>query len=288
MKLTFYGVRGSIPTPGPEFIRYGGNTACVHVELDDGTDIILDAGTGIKALGRKLADKTNDLHLLLTHNHWDHIQGFPFFAPIYQPGRNIYVTPGQTHPREDNAILQQMMGSYFPVQYHTLPSNIEIRPVPPGTDQWKLGNANISRNSMNHPGSGSSYLIEADGAKVAYITDNELYPPYKKATGFLDWAKFAEGADLIIHDAQYMISDMPRKAGWGHSVAEEAVKLAMACRARRLALYSHDDSRTDDEIESIERHCQEVIEVGEMDLDLFAAAEGICIDFNQESHAGAA
>lgn len=277
MQVTFYGVRGSCPAPGPEFIKYGGNTACVHVNLEDGTDIILDAGTGIKNLGQKLIKQSNDVHLLLTHNHWDHIQGFPFFAPIYQPDRNIFITPGQINFDAADAVLTQMSGSVFPVDYTTLPSNIQLVPQPEGVESWKIGKALISRLKMNHPGSGSSFCIQADGKKVAYVTDNELYPPYKKNTDFLDWVEFCRDADLIIHDAQYMIEDMPTKSGWGHSVAEEAVKLAMGSRAKRMALYSHDHIRTDDEIAAIENHCQFVIEVGGADLELFAAAEGLSL-----------
>ncbi len=282
MKLTFHGVRGSIPSPGPDYIKYGGNTACIHIELNNGTDLILDAGTGIKSVGQKLAAKNNDIYLLLSHNHWDHIQGFPFFIPIYQPGRNVFITPGKTSQEDNDAVLRQMSGTYFPVNYHSLQSNIEITPIPADVDSWELQGATITRRSMNHPGSGSSYLIEADGVKIAYITDNELYPPYQKQTDFLQWVAFADRADLIIHDAQYMLSDMPGKSGWGHSVAEEAVKLAMACRAKRLALYSHDHIRTDKEIDIVEQHCQEVIEIAEMDVQMFAAAEGLSIDFDQE------
>ncbi len=282
MRLTFYGVRGSIPAPGPEFVKYGGNTACVHIELDDGTDIILDAGTGIKKLGQKMINEDRDIHILLTHNHWDHIQGFPFFAPIYQPGRNIFITPGMTTFDEQDAILQQMTGSYFPVHYQTLQSNIQLADIPDGKNTWKIGSATISRHPMNHPGSGSSYVIEADGSKIAYITDNELYPPYRKETDFLEWVNFAMNADLVIHDAQYIISDMPAKSGWGHSVAEEAVKLAMACRAKRIALYSHDHIRTDEEISKIESHCNEVIGIAEAELALFAAAEGMEINYPEE------
>jgi phosphoribosyl 1,2-cyclic phosphodiesterase len=278
MQLTFYGVRGSCPAPGQEYVKYGGNTACVHLNLNDGTDIILDAGTGIRPLGQKLVQQTNDIHLLLTHNHWDHIQGFPFFAPIYQPDRNIFITPGQTTLSEDQHILKQMTGSYFPVDYRTLRSNIQIVPQPEHVQSWKINSATITRLQLNHPGSGSSFMIEADGAKVAYITDNELYPPYKKETDFQDWVGFAAKADIIIHDAQYMLSDMPAKSGWGHSVAEEAVKLAMACRAKRMALYSHDVSRTDEQIIEIEEHCKELIQIAEDDIELFAAAEGMCID----------
>lgn len=278
MRLTFYGVRGSIPSPGKDYVKYGGNTACVHIELDDGTDIILDSGTGIKNLGQKLIGKNSDIHLLLTHNHWDHIQGFPFFAPIYQANRNILITPGLTKNVEPDAILQQMSGSYFPVHYTSLQANIQILPVDNSTNSWTINSANIYRHAMNHPGSGSAYVIEADGAKVAYITDNELYPPYRKETDFLQWVDFAMGADIIIHDAQYILNDMPAKSGWGHSVAEEAVKLALASRAKRLALYSHDHIRTDDDIERIETHCQEVIAIAEDDLSVFAAAEGMSIE----------
>lgn len=279
MRLTFYGVRGSIPAPGPEFVKYGGNTACVHIELNDGTDIILDAGTGIKNLGQKLMTHNKDIHILLTHNHWDHIQGFPFFGPIYQPERNIFITPGMTTYDENDAILKQMTGSYFPVHYQSLQSNLKVTPIPDGKDSWEINGATIFRHPMNHPGSGSSYLIEAEGIKIAYITDNELYPPYKKETDFLQWVSFASEADLIIHDAQYMVSDMPAKSGWGHSIAEEAVKLAMACRAKRLALYSHDHVRTDEDIDEIEAQCREVIDIAEVELDLFAAAEGMEIEF---------
>ena len=278
MQVTFYGVRGSCPSPGAEFIKYGGNTACVHIELDDGTDIILDAGTGIKKLGQKLVKKNTDIHLLLTHNHWDHIQGFPFFVPIYQPNRNIFITPGQTTLAEDDAILRQMSGSYFPVDYTTLKSNIKLIAKPQEVSSWQIGNARICRLRMNHPGCGSSFSIEENGKKVAYITDNELYPPYKKSTDFLEWVEFARDAELIIHDAQYMMEEMQSKKGWGHSDAEEAVKLAMGSRAKRMALYSHDHIRTDDEIQAIEQHCQQLIEIVDAKLILFAAAEGLSLN----------
>ena len=238
MRLTFYGVRGSIPTPGAAFVRYGGNTACVHIELEDGTDIVLDSGTGIRLLGEHLAKKNTPIHLLLSHNHWDHIQGFPFFPPIYQAEREINIYPGQTLFEEPDQILKQMEGSLFPVPRSALRANISLIEIPKADNTFAIGSAKITRLAMNHPGSGSAYCINADGVKVAYITDNELYPPYKKETDFIDFAKFAENADLLIHDAQYMLSDMPAKNGWGHSVAEEAVKLAMASNAKKLALYS--------------------------------------------------
>ena len=278
MKITFCGVRGSTPAPGAEFIRYGGNTACVHVELADGTDIVLDAGTGIRELGKKLADKQTPVHVLLSHNHWDHIQGFPFFIPIYQANREILITPGLTDLAEPQAVLDQMTGSYFPVHKNDLAASIKVIARPLQNNEWYISNAQVSRLKMNHPGGGSCYTIREEGCKIAYITDNELYPPYRKQTDFLDFVAFAKGSDLLIHDAQYLVSDMPGKSGWGHSVAEEAVKLAMACRVKQLALYSHDPERTDDDIDEIIAHCNEVIDAGEMDLICFGAREGQIIE----------
>ncbi|MEC9168434.1 MAG: MBL fold metallo-hydrolase [Pseudomonadota bacterium] len=280
MRLTFYGVRGSIPTPGAAFVRYGGNTACVHIELEDGTDIILDSGTGIRLLGERLVQKNTPIHLLLSHNHWDHIQGFPFFAPIYQASREINIYPGQTLLDEPDQILKQMEGSLFPVPRSALKANISIVDIPKSTSRFSVGSATITRLAMNHPGRGSAYCIEADDAKVAYITDNELYPPYEKETDFIDFAKFAQNADLLIHDAQYMLSDMPAKNGWGHSVAEEAVKLAMACNAKKLALYSHDPERTDDDIDDVVNHCNVYVTVAESNLQVFASSEGQALDFS--------
>ncbi|MCW8107334.1 MBL fold metallo-hydrolase [Alteromonas ponticola] len=279
MQLTFYGVRGSIPTPGSEYVRYGGNTACVHVGLEDGTDIIVDAGTGIRNLGDKLIKKQTPIHLLLTHNHWDHIQGFPFFKPIYQKDREIHITPGQTSPYEPDQILNQMQGSVFPVPASALVSNITLKEIPKGTDSWMLGTATISRLAINHPGIGNAFSITENGKKIVYMTDNELYPPYKKVNDFGTFVKFCQDADLLIHDAQYMVADMPAKSGWGHSVAEEAVKLAMAANVNQLALYSHDPDRTDEKIDALVAHCNQYIHAAESPLKLFAAAEGQTLNF---------
>ncbi len=275
MQVSFYGVRGSIPTPGAEYVRYGGNTACVHVELTDGTDIVLDAGTGIRILGKKLIQKQSPIHLLLSHNHWDHIQGFPFFAPIYQPKRKIFVTPGLTEERRPKAFLEQMKGSFFPVPGEAIASDIKIKLY--RQHEWKIGNATITRILMNHPGGGSCYTIDDGTSKLAYITDNELYPPYKKNTDFLEFVELAKKADLLIHDAQYVVEDMPAKSGWGHSVAEEAIKLALAADTKRLALYSHDPERSDDNVDEIVEHASLIIELGGGTTECFGASEGLSL-----------
>ncbi|GLR72997.1 MBL fold metallo-hydrolase [Agaribacter marinus] len=278
MKVTFYGVRGSIATPGAEFARYGGNTACVHVELNDGTDIILDSGTGIRLLGKKLAQKDTPIFVLLSHNHWDHIQGFPFFTPAYQPERQIHIIPGQTKEHQPTAVLDQMSGSYFPVPKEVLAADIVINEIEKNRNTWTIGNAKISRRPMNHPGGGSCYSIVEDGSKLSYITDNELYPPYKKDGDFLNFVDFAKDSDLMIHDAQYIVQDMPAKQGWGHSVAEEAVKLAMGANVKTLALYSHDPERTDKQVDAITEHADEILQIGgAVNARCIAAYEGLSI-----------
>jgi phosphoribosyl 1,2-cyclic phosphodiesterase len=275
LQVTFFGVRGSIPTPGEETLRYGGNTACVHVVLADKTDIVLDAGTGIRLLGKKLVKTNTPIHLLLSHNHWDHIQGFPFFAPIYMPGRQIYVTPGITENSQPDAFLQQMTGSFFPVPKEAIAANISIETYQ--NDNWTLGSAAIARMPMNHPGGGSCYTITDNNCKIAYVTDNELYPPYKKNADFLEFVEFVKDADLLIHDAQYIIQDMPAKSGWGHSVAEEAIKLALAANVKKLALYSHDPERTDAMVDEIVEYATMIIDIGGGTTTVVGASEGLVV-----------
>lgn len=276
MRVSFYGVRGSIPTPGQAFVKYGGNTACVHVELNDGTDIVLDAGTGIRLLGKKLIQKTTPIHIILSHNHWDHIQGFPFFAPIYQPKRPIFVTPGSTDEDRPEAFLEQMSGSFFPVPKEAI--NADVKVVNVNKHKWQLNGAKITRLGMNHPGGGSCYTIEHHCRKLAYVTDNELYPPYKKNTDFQEFVNLVKGADLLIHDAQYVVKDMPAKSGWGHSVAEEAIKLALAANVKRLALYSHDPEREDHMVDEIVDHAKLIIEIGGGTTSCLGASEGLSIE----------
>lgn len=279
MKVTFYGVRGSIPTPGAEFAHYGGNTACVHVELNDGTDIILDSGTGIRILGQSLVKKTTPIYLLLSHNHWDHIQGFPFFAPIYQPNRQIIINSGRTFFNEPDAIIEQMRGSTFPVHPDNLTSDIRFNKLPEEQTSWQIGSAQIKQLPINHPGGGSAYLITEDGVSIAYITDNELYPPYKKETDFLTFVDFAKNVDLLIHDAQYLTSDMPAKSGWGHSLADEGVRLALASKAKKLALYSHDPERTDSDIDLIVKQSKEFLDSLDAELEVIGARESLVLEF---------
>ncbi len=277
MQVTFYGVRGSIPAPGPDFARYGGNTACVHVKLNCGTDLILDSGSGIKKLGQHLFRQKGDIYILLSHNHWDHIQGFPFFEPAYQQKRRIFITPGLTKPYEPEAILLQMSGTWFPVSPSDLLADIEFVNTNRSISSWQIGDAKITRTVMNHPGGGSAYLIEEDDKTLAYVTDNELYPPYHCETSFEQWLSFVDGADLLIHDAQYIKGDMPHKLGWGHSIVEQAIELAEQSNVKKCALYSHDHIRTDDMIDQLTDELKRKLVQKSSKLELFSAYEGLSI-----------
>jgi phosphoribosyl 1,2-cyclic phosphodiesterase len=239
MKITFYGVRGSIPSPGPDTSRYGGNTSCVHIETAGGQDLVLDAGTGIRGLGKRLIEKDSPINILLSHGHWDHIQGYPFFMPIYQPDRRIHVYTSTTGDHGQICrLFDQIDGATFPVKAAELPSKQNIC---------------VKRMPINHPGGGYAYRIEEDGTSCAYITDNELEPPEKVSTTYGEWVEFCRGVDVLIHDAQYLESDMPHKHGWGHSLVSQVRQLAVDAEVGCLAMFHHDPDRTDTEIDFIQK-----------------------------------
>ncbi|MBH0015118.1 MBL fold metallo-hydrolase [Pseudoalteromonas sp. NGC95] len=255
MKVEFFGVRGSMPSAGSNTHIFGGNTSCVYIEQNNGRDLILDSGTGIVELGARLLETQSPINILLTHNHWDHIQGFPFFKPIYQPNRNITIVAGNVDDKKSqDAILKQMSGSYFPVCYQDLPANITLNTDLSSQKQFTLNGFLVSTAPLNHPGGGTAYCIKADDKKVAYVTDNELNPPEKANTSISEWVNFIEGADLLIHDAQFIDADLPLKHGWGHSTIDQVAELAIKASIKNVVIISHDPSRTDEQLLAIEKY----------------------------------
>lgn len=253
MKITFYGVRGSIPSPGPETSRYGGNTSCVHIETASSQDLVLDAGTGIRELGKRLSQKDTPINILLSHGHWDHIQGYPFFSPIYQPDRQIRVYTSATGSHgQICSLFDQIDGANFPLKVTELPSQSECVTENIETDLARQ-NISVRRMPINHPGGGYGYRIEEDGTSCVYITDNELEPPGKISTTYGDWVEFCRGVDVLIHDAQYLESDMPHKHGWGHSLVSQVRQLAVDAEVGCLVMFHHDPDRTDTEIDFIQK-----------------------------------
>ena len=251
MRVRFFGVRGSVATPGPSTVRYGGNTVCVEVRLADDTCIILDGGTGIRELGKALIAEgyRKPMHLFITHSHWDHIIGLPFFGPVYSKDSNILVhaTTERSFERIRNPIMFDSV--HFPVTWAQLPAKLErIEQLGP----HRVGSATVTHVELNHPGGSIGYRIDdADGTSMCYLTDNELAPPGPPTTSIDELARFAAGTDLMIHDAQYVAADLPAKHGWGHSIVDQVLALAKTAEVRRLALHHHDPDRDDDALDAI-------------------------------------
>jgi len=267
VKVTFYGTRGSIPTPGENTVKYGGNTACVLIEADN-KKIIFDAGTGIKKLGEELLSNNEPVTIILSHNHWDHIQGFPFFVPAYQKDRKINIYSAPTSPIEHNAILEQMNMSTFPVPSKNLAADIKVIPFKNIFENMIINGFAISSIQINHPNGGFAYKIRHNNKVVAYVTDNEIYSEDNLNTDFTEWVTFLSDVDFLIHDAQYTDLEMPLKLGWGHSSIDQAIKLAKAAKIKALVLYSHAPERTDKELDKI------IKEIQFKDLQIIASQEG--------------
>jgi len=282
MKISFYGVRGSIPSPGPATVRYGGNTSCVYIELDNGQGLILDAGTGIRELGKRLQETDGVINILLSHGHWDHIQGYPFFAPIYQPGRQIrvFTAAGEGHG-QICSLFDQIDGANFPLRTNQLPSHAECI-AENAESMLAMDNVHLQRAHINHPGGGYAYRVEEDGASCVYVTDNELEPPDKPATTYDQWVAFCHGADVLIHDAQYIASDMPRKHGWGHSLVSQVRQLAVDAEVGCLVMFHHDPDRSDTEIDFIQKENEQFFRGRRAPALSVCAAEGMQISLTRE------
>ena len=210
--------------------------------------------------------------VLLSHNHWDHIQGFPFFAPIYQPDRLINIYSIKEEDKTLCALLEQMGGAHFPVSTEDLLSVHKCIHEKSFMFLNKKG-YNVKSIRTNHHGEGHGYKIENNGKTLYYITDNELYPPTGQNTGFDEFVKFCKGADILIHDAQYIEEDMPAKHGWGHSLVSHSCELAIAARVKHLVLFHHDQERTDDQIDAIETEAKALL--GKHGIECTAAYEGL-------------
>ena len=289
MRIRFWGTRGSLAKPGPSTVRYGGNTSCVEVRAADGTLIILDCGTGAHDLGRSLVasgERPIRGHLLLTHTHWDHIQGFPFFAPLFIPGNewDVYAAQGLGQRLEDT-LAGQMEYEYFPVTLGQLDATIRYHELAEGA--FDLGSVQVTARYLNHPGLALGYRLEAGGVAVVYATDHEPHsrhqPEVADPTQLLPvhredqrHVEFLAGADLVIHDAQYTLEEYPSKLTWGHSPAELAVDFALAAGVKRLALFHHDPLRDDAALDQLVEICRRRAVAGR--LDVFAAAEGQTIE----------
>jgi len=248
--VDFWGVRGSVPSPGSETIRYGGNTSCISITTKNKI-LILDAGTGIRNLGSSIVEKQDlEIFIIITHTHWDHIQGFPFFTPIYQPNRPVHMFP-TLHKKNIvlSSLIDQMDGAHFPVTPDQVPSNFNFITENPFEFLAKNG-FHLELVPMNHPGGAFGYKIKVDDKTICYFTDNEIDPPYTKSIELDELTKQCNNADILIHDAQYKEDDMPLKHGWGHSLISQVTELGKTANVKNLVYFHHDPERSDDELDA--------------------------------------
>lgn len=251
MEIRFWGTRGSIPSPGLQTLEFGGNTTCLEVVLDSGRRIVIDAGTGIRALGDYLKTTVASvrMHLLFTHNHWDHLIGLPFFMPIYRGDSEILVDGWPLAFQALTRIFDDHMGDgFFPVAFDQLKSHLTfLNKI--ARQPLVLDEVTIDTIPLNHPQGCLGFRFREAGHTMVFITDNEL--GMNGDHRFADFVKFVERADLLIHDAQYLPEEISSHRGWGHSTYEEAVRLALEAEVKTLLLTHHDPSRTDEQVWNI-------------------------------------
>jgi phosphoribosyl 1,2-cyclic phosphodiesterase len=276
LSIRFWGVRGSCPSPGPDTAHVGGNTSCVEIVAGE-SRIVLDAGTGLRRLGGALLaqGKPVELTVLLSHVHWDHIQGLPFFGPIYSPATKLMIAGGAPGTPLHESLHRQMSAPSFPVDWNDLPSKIETLEMRDGS-RMQVGEAEVTVARANHPDAVLAYRIEHGGRSVVYATDTEHYACVDPRL-----VSLAKDADVLIYDAQYLPEEYtgqvgPSRVGWGHSTFEAGAALARAAGVSRLVLFHHDPTRTDEGVAAIEERARERFE------DVVAAREGMAIEVGQE------
>lgn len=293
-RIRFWGVRGSVPTPGATTVQYGGNTSCVEVRVGEEI-IVLDAGTGLRPLGRSLEvefkDRPLSLTLLLTHTHWDHIQGLPYFSPIYRPTTRVRIL-GYEGARQGLAgvLSAQMESPYFPIALGKLPSAMVIEEL--RDPEFHVGSVRVQAHCASHPGLCMGYRLFTPVGSVAFFPDNETgfahrtSPPTRgcEATGDDQGTyeerlvEFLQGVEVLIMDAQYTVSEYQSHVGWGHGCVDDVVALAMKAQVKRLFLFHHDPDHDDSQVGQLVAHARRIVAERGGSLIVEASREGLTVD----------
>ncbi|HEY4240917.1 MAG TPA: MBL fold metallo-hydrolase [Kofleriaceae bacterium] len=300
MKVRFWGVRGSIPVPGRATSRYGGNTSCVEVRPHGAAPIIIDAGTGIRRLGKALMDGAfgdgrGSASILISHTHWDHVQGLPFFSPLYRAGNRVEIFARQRDLHLEAVFSQQHDSPYFPVPLSAMQADMQFHELVEGA-RFSIGGATVTSTRLNHPWVALAYRIDADGASVAYCSDTAPFTDLLLGREFVQRAPaldeplppavaaelasmragvvaLARGVDLLIYDTQFTRDEYRQRPHWGHSHPDDAIAIAREAGVARLCLYHHAPARTDDENDAILAQYRGVC-VGER-FEILSAFEGL-------------
>jgi phosphoribosyl 1,2-cyclic phosphodiesterase len=276
MKIRVWGCRGSLPTPGPETVRYGGNTTCLEVRLSDNTLLVVDAGSGIRKLGRKLLKEEglSEIYLFLTHAHWDHLMGFPFFRPAYSSKYKLRVRGGARAKRSLARYLkQQMQAPFFPIPFDEMKAKFDFTLVAP--ERIRVGPAEIIPIRLNHPNGGYGLKVIEEDRAFVFLTDNELDYEHKGGMTTDEYTDLCRGAALLIHDAQYTGEEYKATKGWGHTTFSSATELGIQARVKRLGLFHHDPEHTDDDVDRFVISCQEQIRQAHSNIECFGVKEGM-------------
>ncbi len=286
LRVQFWGTRGSIPSPGRKTVRYGGNTPCVEIRTDDGWLVILDAGTGIRELGLSLQDRSDGAPLegdiFLTHAHWDHIQGIPFFAPIFQRGNHFTIWGSKAMEGSvDRVVRDQMSPVVFPVSFEELDARIDFSSIAAGERRSGRG-YEVQAFEVQHPGGALGYRFRTPGSdhSIVYVSDNEVGAPekYKDAPRWRqEFLDFVRGATVLVHDTMYTTEEYDHHRGWGHSTYRDAVDAALEAGVGTLVLFHHEPRRSDDELDQRIDECRSLVRSRGGALQVLGAAEGMTL-----------
>jgi phosphoribosyl 1,2-cyclic phosphodiesterase len=275
MMVRCWGARGSISVSGKEYRKYGGDTTCIEIRTQQDEIIIIDAGTGIRRLGNRLLEERRfEVTLIFTHAHWDHLIGFPFFKPIYHSGTRLTLCGCpfvQTSVRE--MISRIMTPPNFPVTLADIRADLTYRKS--CDTPFEIGAMRVTPISLSHPDGGGGYCFEEDGKRFVFLTDNELTYRHPGGLAYEDYCRFSQGADLLIHDAEYTEADYQEKKAWGHTVYRDALRLALDAGVAKLGLFHHNQERTDAELDAMVEDCRKTIVPGGHRLDCFALHQGM-------------
>ncbi len=277
MYIKCWGSRGAIPVCGPDYLKYGGDTTCLEVRAKSGELVIVDAGTGIRRLGNQLVrENQKEFHFLLTHSHWDHLIGFPFFEPLYRKS-DIYIYRCPFPGNHAEKIVNKLMGPpHFPVRYSDLIAAIRYQTACPYA--FWIGSIQVIPIPLSHPHGGSGYKFIEDGKSFIFLTDNELGYTHPGGLRFEGYVNFCKNADLLFHDAEYTPEEYLERIEWGHSTYLNALELAIKAGVKKLGLFHLNRERTDAEMDQIVEKCRGIIHDRNSQLACFAVGADMGFD----------